>query len=295
MAIGWHFYYEASKKIESVGTEKPFSAEGYLRGAVGPLAPTFREMIPDADSRDLLEYEKLAAAWDREIGRIGEHFQFDADQKAEAAKMLEESKKTARTWFDERENRRKLDGYFRDVEAAYPAGPPKMLMAHEEELLTKKRKELEATRKELVGTVDGWGDELVAGVMGLATTDQLGVSGEFRPTPGAVDGLNKLVMYGMLACGLCMMLGLLTPLAALGTAGFLAMFYLSVPPWPGLPVPPNAEGNYLYVNKNLIELIACLAIAALPTGRWIGVDALLFGWIGRRWRRSSEETAELPA
>ena len=36
-----------------------------------------------------------------------------------------------------------------------------------------------------------------------------------------------------------------------------------------------AEGHYFIVNKNLIEMLACLAIASLPTGQWVGLDALL--------------------
>ena len=58
------------------------------------------------------------------------------------------------------------------------------------------------------------------------------------------------------------------------------MIYLSMPPWPGLPPNPKAEGHYLIVSKNLIELIACLVIATTPSGHWIGLDALFFG--GRR-------------
>ena len=37
-----------------------------------------------------------------------------------------------------------------------------------------------------------------------------------------------------------------------------------MPPWPGLPE-GITEGHYRYVNKNLIEMLACLALAARPT------------------------------
>ena len=102
-------------------------------------------------------------------------------------------------------------------------------------------------------------------------------------------------MYGLTAVGLCLMLGLFTPLAALGGAAYLLSFYLSMPPWPGLPEGPNLEGHYRYVNKNLIEMLACLVLASTPNGLWVGVDALLFGWIGRgrRARLEAEERARL--
>jgi hypothetical protein len=75
----------------------------------------------------------------------------------------------------------------------------------------------------------------------------------------------------------------LTTLAALCAAAFLALIYFSMPPWPGLPPNPRAEGHYLIVSKNLIELIACLVVATTPSGHWIGFDALVFG--ARRRRR----------
>lgn len=292
MAIGWHFFYEATNKIESQETDKPFTAEGYLRASTGPLAPKFRAMIPDADSRNLLEYERLTASWDKELERITTHYQFDEAQKAEAAKLLEASKAEAKAWFEDRDNKRKIADYFRDVEKVFPKEPETGLLAYEKELLNKKRREVEATRKELVATVEGWGKKLTSSVVALAKPDQSTVAGEYRPAPSAMAGLDALVMYGMLACGLCLMLGLLTPLAALGAAGYLAMFYFSMPPWPGLPPAPNAEGNYLYVNKNLIEMLACLALAATPSGLWIGLDALLFGWIGRRRAAEPAEVVE---
>ena len=41
------------------------------------------------------------------------------------------------------------------------------------------------------------------------------------------------------------------------------------------PLPPGTEGNPLFINKNLIEALALLALAAHPTGRWLGLDALV--------------------
>ncbi len=67
------------------------------------------------------------------------------------------------------------------------------------------------------------------------------------------------------------------------------MIYLSMPPWPGLPPNPKAEGHYLIVSKNLVELIACLVIATTPSGHWVGFDALFFG--ARRRRRLAARRA----
>jgi hypothetical protein len=57
------------------------------------------------------------------------------------------------------------------------------------------------------------------------------------------------------------MLGLFTPYAAIAAAGQLAMFYFASPPWPGLPA-ASLGGHYMFVDRNLIELVAALVIAA---------------------------------
>jgi hypothetical protein len=45
---------------------------------------------------------------------------------------------------------------------------------------------------------------------------------------------------------------------------------------------PGDPGHYLYVNKELVECLAALVLATIPTGRWLGLDALIRGLITRR-------------
>lgn len=100
------------------------------------------------------------------------------------------------------------------------------------------------------------------------------------------------MMFGLTIVGLCLILGLFTRLAAFGGVCMLAMFYLAMPPFPGVEVPPgSAEGHYLYVNKNLIEAIALLMIMFSGVGRWFGVDALIHAIFGRREPEIVEATA----
>jgi uncharacterized membrane protein YphA (DoxX/SURF4 family) len=86
------------------------------------------------------------------------------------------------------------------------------------------------------------------------------------------------VKWGLTAIGLCLLLGLFTPVAALAAAAQLAMFYFASPPWPGLPA-ALMGGHYLYVDRNLIELVAVLVVAAVPAGQWAGLDF----WLRRVW------------
>jgi uncharacterized membrane protein YphA (DoxX/SURF4 family) len=97
-----------------------------------------------------------------------------------------------------------------------------------------------------------------------------------------LEWVNLTTKFGMVIVGVGLILGLFTRLSALGAAGFLALFYLSQPPWPGLPEGPKLEGHYFIVNKNLIELLACMVLATTRTGLWVGIDAILFGKYARR-------------
>jgi uncharacterized membrane protein YphA (DoxX/SURF4 family) len=94
--------------------------------------------------------------------------------------------------------------------------------------------------------------------------------------------MDKITMWFLVGVGACLMGGLLTRLACLLAAGFLVMTYLAFPPFPWFPVAPNTEGNPLFINKNAIEVIALMALACMPTGRWLGLDALVLRPFCRR-------------
>jgi uncharacterized membrane protein YphA (DoxX/SURF4 family) len=115
--------------------------------------------------------------------------------------------------------------------------------------------------------------ELGARTQALETVDQMRAGPPPRPRSGTWL-IDWFVKWGLTAIGLCLMLGLLTPIAAVAAALQLGFFYLAMPPWPGLPS-AETTGHYLYVDRNLIELVAALVLAALPTGQWAGLDAFI--------------------
>jgi thiosulfate dehydrogenase (quinone) large subunit len=94
---------------------------------------------------------------------------------------------------------------------------------------------------------------------------------------GTMHAVDVIVPFGLLVVGLSLMLGLLTQLGCVGAMAFLALFYLSQPPFTGMPQ-TGAEGTYLIVNKNLIELIAVMTVMAFRTGLIAGLDQL---WMSR--------------
>jgi uncharacterized membrane protein YphA (DoxX/SURF4 family) len=86
---------------------------------------------------------------------------------------------------------------------------------------------------------------------------------------------DRSVAWGLTLAGLGLLLGCFTRLSSLVGAILLLLFYLALPPLPGLPDNPMVEGKYLIVNKNLIEALALLTLATTASGRWFGIDGLL--------------------
>ncbi len=294
-AIGWHFYHEGDLKLHSADRGGAnFSAEGYLRNATGPLAPKFRALIPDPHGLKKLDEATLTASWRDELNVVRQHYGFSRTQSAEAETALNSTQKTAHDWFSDGERIHKLRLYREDIDrlAKLEKEPP--AVTFEQERVEAARKKLDTERRELVATIDAWSGALRDSWIKLARPEQVQQAGAIASHSSSLDRVNLQTTYGLLIIGGCLMLGLFTPVAALAAAGFLAMIYLSMPPWPGLPEGAAVEGHYLYVNKNLVEMLACLVLASTPNGLWLGLDALLFGWIGRGRRNAQDAETFTP-
>lgn len=88
-----------------------------------------------------------------------------------------------------------------------------------------------------------------------------------------VDFLN---VWGLTLVGAGLILGLFTNLSIIGGMVMLAFYYLSHPPLIDVSYAIPSEGSYLFVNKNLIEMVALGVILLFPTGWYIGLDRLIF-------------------
>ncbi len=92
-------------------------------------------------------------------------------------------------------------------------------------------------------------------------------------------------MWGLLILGPLLILGLGTRLAALAGA---VMVLFVLPRRAAMARRSAASGpeHSFVVNKNLIEVLALMAIAAFPTGTWFGLDGIFY----RLFRRPTVET-----
>lgn len=94
--------------------------------------------------------------------------------------------------------------------------------------------------------------------------------------PAVMEVIDFLNMWGLTLIGLGLILGLLTQLATIAGIILLLFYYLSHPPLIGVNYAIPTEGNYLFINKTLIELITLWALYYFPTGRIVGIDRFFF-------------------
>ncbi len=168
---------------------------------------------------------------------------------------------------------------YKDELAVYERLHAKATMPHEFEHLSRLRTKLSSLRASVVGPVKALDSELREKGQSLLTSAQLQRGPlALEETPLRKAGVQA--MWGLIILGVLLIIGLGTRLAALGVAVMLMSFYLVVPPWPGVPEPPGTTEHAYIINKNLIEVIALLGIAALPTGSWFGLDGVI-RWLFR--------------
>lgn len=399
VSIGWQFLYEGLWKLGTQKTSKPWSAEGYLANARGPLRDKFRSLVEDPDGLARLDYDHVVKDWDNWRARFVAHYPSLPDLDAKLKLMLDGPEQFTQPlkqlpdgvdlgkfvqkryvkadgyvrYHDEKkqletnlhllpEERSLLLGLAKGKSEAVKAWQAavkglyakthslslkerlQVLLKEDpervgavrreedrtpederagkvvyerqgekqvyEELLRRYQAGLESTREtfqqehldslwhkvlakkaELVGPVDALTAEYHADAYKLLEPAEEGEAeqrsaearrqGPVPPEHTQLWQVNQVTMWSLTILGALLMAGMFSRLSALGAAALLMLFYLPMPPWPGVPEAPGPEHS-LFVNKNLIEVIACLALAFLPTGRWIGIDALIRRFILRK-------------
>lgn len=94
--------------------------------------------------------------------------------------------------------------------------------------------------------------------------------------PGLLNVMDFLNIWGLILIGAGLILGIFTNVAAIAGMVLLAFYYLSHPAIVGVTYAIPSEGNYLWVNKNLIELLTLWVLVLLPTGKIVGIDRFIF-------------------
>jgi len=93
-------------------------------------------------------------------------------------------------------------------------------------------------------------------------------------TPGVLSVVDSLNIWGLIFIGAGLIVGLFTRWAALSGMLLLALYYIANPPFiatSGM----SMEGNYLFIDKNLVEFMALGVLAVIPVIGLPGLDRIL--------------------
>ena len=93
--------------------------------------------------------------------------------------------------------------------------------------------------------------------------------GENEKLLAGIDFLNE---YALIIIGFSLMVGLVSRYASFGGMFLLLLYYLACPPFIGIEPPTLSEGNYLFVNKVMIEFFALLVLSVFPTDKYAGIS-----------------------
>jgi thiosulfate dehydrogenase [quinone] large subunit len=103
-----------------------------------------------------------------------------------------------------------------------------------------------------------------------------GVFHSIAGNPALLNVMDFMNMWGLILIGAGLIVGLFSRIASIGGIVLLAFYYLSHPAIIGVNFAMPTEGSYLWVNKNLIELLTLWVILLFPTSKIIGMDRFLF-------------------
>jgi uncharacterized membrane protein YphA (DoxX/SURF4 family) len=302
LGLGCHFLYEGVWKIKH---RDEFTAEPFLTLAKGPISPLFYAMVPDIDGRQRLRVETdaggkksidssaIVARWDGIRQRFVDYYRPAKSADAAAQGAYEQLERAAARTGDE--FRQKLDEYFKanvdDIAAHFGA-----LDRFEQDKERYQQAPFQKQRRwdrmmELRGEANVWIKDIEAQELALENSlysllddqqrERGRVPGSWNPFRwNQMEQINFAVTYGLTAIGICLMLGFCTPLAALGGAAFMCFVVMTQPAFPGIyPPDPAVVGHALLVNKDFVEMLALLTVAAASAGRWGGLDFFLYRWI----------------
>jgi uncharacterized membrane protein YphA (DoxX/SURF4 family) len=253
----------------------------------------------------------LEREWDDYLKRFTEHYLLDNVQTEQAQAKLDQAKAKVVDWLTytppageaEREKDPKYALFTTEQKHVYSSGEVKRRMSMAERIdeyrnklaqlheasrkmwamgkdvegarLTAAKADIAGTRSGLLRDLDEQTQEMKTALDSILTPKQKALGAVPAPEGSRlVWWVDFLTRWGLVVIGGCLMIGFLTRLNAWLGAGFLLMTILAMPSLPWLPAPPISEGSYLFVNKNVVEMLALCVLATTFTGRWFGVDGL---------------------
>jgi uncharacterized membrane protein YphA (DoxX/SURF4 family) len=102
-----------------------------------------------------------------------------------------------------------------------------------------------------------------------------GVFHSIAENPGLLHVIDLLNIIGLIAVGICLLLGLFTRPASIVGTFLILLYYIANPPFIGYLSETTGEGHYLIVNKQLIEMAVLILFMFLPRSFFWSIDRLI--------------------
>lgn len=278
IVIGLHFFLEGLSHLR----DPEWSSAGFRKAAVGPLADWYRTSLPETgdwsgtvgrvDGRDAGEAvaawrSSIVADWRRRLDARLAKVPLDEAGKTEATARLDAAAEALEAYCDGLGE--DLADFRREAErlATMERRPGADAIPFERERVTKKRRELAGKANAWMTDASAIGNKLVGDWD--ARLPDAAARLKAAADPPALWKADRFVSWSLVTIGACLVLGILVKFNAMGGVCFLASVVASQPFWVA-----GAQPTY----NQWVELAALLAIAALPTGGWSGLDYFLKSW-----------------
>lgn len=274
ITVGWHILYEGLWKYE----QEEFTADNFLAQTSGPFAELYqKKVVKDFQWRKHFDQQWNFDQLDKYYNRFTSQVTLDADAQSVAERALAARKANITSALANPDNKKLIDDYFKRWDALDAKQDAldehKGDTSFDRQRLWEAQQALRNEARPWLAPIQVQHDGLRDDLNRIAPLSQRDL--RIRPTWKEVIRDNDLIVtYTNIAIGFCLIVGLFSRLAALGGGLFLAIVVAATWQWPGYYNPPMhpAQGHALFVTKEFVEMMACFALAALPTGRWGGLD-----------------------
>ncbi|NIL99211.1 MAG: hypothetical protein GTO53_14290 [Planctomycetales bacterium] len=306
MSIGWYFFNGAREK----NLNRDFTSATFLSGSEGFLAEWFKAGLPDyhgwnrlmvqpledkpnphdavAEPEQWRRYQQRAYVdwyrmiiddWGRYKQNLVRYYAFDQAQQDKARQIFAYYDGRLGAHFDD--TRGELVAYRHELfrQQVMAASRSARETPFEQQRIDSKQAEARAKAWQIRGEVEEIERQYRQELKSLATADQQQRLGEMPEAKSGIERFDAFVKYSHFAIGGCLLVGLLTRLAAFGAGTFLLMVILSRPPW---------TVGYQMVGYQIIMMFGCFLIMGSPAGRWAGLDYFLHPWLSNCCRPSSQ-------
>ena len=278
IVIGLHFFLEGLSHLR----DPEWSSAGFRKAAVGPLADRYRGSLPETgdwsgtigsiDGRDVDEAvaawrSSIVADWRRRLDERLKKVPLDDAGKTAATASLDAAAEALEAYCEGLGE--DLADFRREAErlTVMERRPGADVIPFERERVVKKRRELAGKAASWMADASAIGTKLV-GEWDARLPDAASRR-KAAAEPSALWKADRFVSWSLVTIGACLVLGVLVKFNAMGGVCFLASVVAAQPFWV-----TGAQPTY----NQWVELAALLAIAALPTGGWSGVDYFLKSW-----------------